>query len=172
MTLIIILSKTQVLSQGKILAILSTSLINRHIARYIFILNGFWSITSQSFSTSVAMTSHKHKHCSWKTEVAKKFYKCSRLQMHVGCICAHWISTSVLWYLMDQLRNVWIWKKKQSLKINPGTQQKVGILNVKKNNYSTSCCAVLWSTCWSVLLVEETRIKPPTCRKSLTYFIT
>jgi len=41
------------------------------------------------------MTSHKHKHGSWKTEVAQKLYKCSRMQIR---ICAHWISTSVLWY--------------------------------------------------------------------------
>jgi hypothetical protein len=54
--------------------------INRHIARQDFILNDLFSsgrnlgkilkFTSQTFSTSVAMTSHKHKQ-----KVAQKFYK-------------------------------------------------------------------------------------------------
>jgi hypothetical protein len=54
--------------------------INRHIARQDFILNDLFSggqnsgkilkFTSQTFYTSVAMTSHKHKQ-----KVAQKFYK-------------------------------------------------------------------------------------------------
>jgi hypothetical protein len=56
--------------------------INRHIARHNFILDDLFSgrrnpvkilkftYTSQTFSTSVAMTSHKHKQ-----KVAHKFYK-------------------------------------------------------------------------------------------------
>jgi hypothetical protein len=54
--------------------------INRHIARQDFILNDLFcggrnpgkilKFTSQTFSTSVAMTSHKHKQT-----VAQKFYK-------------------------------------------------------------------------------------------------
>jgi hypothetical protein len=54
--------------------------INSHIARQNFILNDLFSggrnlgkilkFTSQTFSTSVAMTSHKHKQ-----KVAQKFYK-------------------------------------------------------------------------------------------------
>jgi hypothetical protein len=55
-------------------------MINRHIARQNFILNDPFSggrnpdkilkFTSQTFSTSIAMTSHKHKQ-----KVADKFYK-------------------------------------------------------------------------------------------------
>ena len=55
-------------------------MINRHIAQQEFILNDPFSggqnpgkilkFTSQTFSTSVAMTSHKHKQ-----KVAHKFYK-------------------------------------------------------------------------------------------------
>ena len=48
---------------------------NCYIARQIL------KFTSQSFSTSVAMTSHKHKRDSWKNKVAKKFYKCNRMQI-------------------------------------------------------------------------------------------
>ena len=54
--------------------------INRHIARQDFILNDLFCggrnpgkiliFTSQTFSMSVAMTSHKHKQ-----KVAQKFYK-------------------------------------------------------------------------------------------------
>jgi hypothetical protein len=54
--------------------------INRHIARQDFILNDLFNgggnpgkilkFTSQTFSMSVAMTSHKHKQ-----KVAQKFYK-------------------------------------------------------------------------------------------------
>jgi hypothetical protein len=54
--------------------------INRHIARQDYILNDLFSggrnpgkilkFTSQTFSTSVAMTSHKYKQ-----KVAQKFYK-------------------------------------------------------------------------------------------------
>jgi hypothetical protein len=58
-------------------------MINRHIARQNFILNDPFSggrnpdkilkFTSQTFSTSIAMTSHKHKQ-----KVADKFYKCKQ----------------------------------------------------------------------------------------------
>jgi hypothetical protein len=61
----------------------SLFVINCHIARQDFILNDLFSgvrnpgkilkFTSQSFSTSVAMTSHKHKQ-----KVAQKFYKCKQ----------------------------------------------------------------------------------------------
>jgi hypothetical protein len=57
--------------------------INRHIAQQDFILNDLFcggrnpgkilKFTSQMFSTSVAMTSHKHKQ-----KVAQKFYKCEQ----------------------------------------------------------------------------------------------
>jgi hypothetical protein len=59
--------------------------INRHIARQDFILNDLFSggrnpgkilkCTSQAFSTSVAMTSHKQK-------VAQKFYKRKQIYAH------------------------------------------------------------------------------------------
>jgi hypothetical protein len=61
--------------------------INRHIARQDFILNDLFSggrnpgkilkCTSQTFSTSFAMTSHKHK-----PKVAQKFYKRRQIYTH------------------------------------------------------------------------------------------
>ena len=61
--------------------------INRHIARQDFILNdlfssgwnpgNIWKFTSQTFSTCVAMTSHKHKQ-----KVAQKFYKRKQIYTH------------------------------------------------------------------------------------------
>ena len=61
--------------------------INRHIVRQDFILNDLFSggrntgkvlkCTSQTFSTFVAMTSHKHKQ-----KVAEKFYKCKQIDTH------------------------------------------------------------------------------------------
>jgi hypothetical protein len=61
--------------------------INRHIERQDFILNDLFSggrnlgkilkFTSQTFSTSVAMTSHKHKQ-----KVSLKFYKRKQIYTH------------------------------------------------------------------------------------------
>ena len=61
--------------------------INRHIARQDFILNDLFSggqnqckilkCISQTFSTSVVMTSHKHKQ-----KVAQKFCKCKQIYTH------------------------------------------------------------------------------------------
>ena len=69
--------------------------INRHIARQNFILNDLFSggrnpvkilkFTTQMFSTSVVMTSHKHKQ-----EVAHKFYK---RKQNANIICIHQISS-------------------------------------------------------------------------------
>ena len=62
-------------------------------------------------------------------------------------ICTHWISTSVLWYLMDQFRCFWIWNKKQQ------TIPKNRSRYTKKNWYNKTITAlhfvqydVLWTT--------------------------
>jgi hypothetical protein len=100
-------------------------MINRHIARQVFILNCIWSIlirdwnpgeifkyTSQAFSTSVAMTSHKHKHGSWKTTVAETLCKCSRMAI---------VSNDIKWISSDafEFEN----NTKQSIKIEPATKK-------------------------------------------------
>ena len=65
--------------------------INRNIARPNFILNDLFSggrnpvkkfkFTSQTFSTSVAMTSNKHKQ-----KVAQKFYECKYKLVHIELV--------------------------------------------------------------------------------------
>jgi hypothetical protein len=107
-------------------------MINRHIAPQVFILNGIWSIlirdwnpgeifkcTNQAFSTSVAMTSHKHKHGSWKTTVAQTLCKCSRMTI---------VSSDIKWISSDafEFEN----NTKQSIKIEPATKKKLGMVNV------------------------------------------
>jgi hypothetical protein len=72
----------------------SLFVINRHIARQDFILNDLFSggrnpgkilkFANQTFSTSVAMTSHKHKQ-----KMAQKFYKqaeCNYKFVHIELV--------------------------------------------------------------------------------------
>ena len=106
--------------------------INRNIARQGFVLNDsccdgrnpgkILKFTSQTLSTSVAMTSHKHKQ-----KVAQKFY--------ITIYDIKRISSLLFEFEKNH---------KQSLKIDPGTQKKTW--NVKCNKTITALQP------WSILL--------------------
>jgi hypothetical protein len=121
--------------------------INRNIARQGFVLNDLFcdgrnpgkilKFTSQTLSTSLAMTSHKHKQ-----KVAQKFYTRKQnayINLYTELVQVSMILNGSAHVLFEFEKN-----NKQSLKIDPSTQKKTW--NVKCNKTITALQP------WSILL--------------------